>query len=326
MYVFTCCTEEIFMYLTRRLNLMDENECIDENSLQIYISVLDRLWNVQHQQPGNLVTSCLLKLINGSIPILTRPLNITSQKEVLRFIAISKVLGWLMSSSVSLSAPVNTSILNSIGPIDIFVKCSLKMASFRDTLGTAERGSLISMYLESKWNSLLQLLQRYSSEVYASCNPEDILPACLADLSIMQGAEVMPAMQCVELLLAKVISNPSSCLEALDVCWNVVQDSERGQRVYRACLEAFIKIAFQRDLMKSDSDILTGKLKEIANDFFVAGENKQGLVNLLANQMSESLLALAVDDPHQCVSTALRYLDVLLNFYLFCPSLNKDLR
>ncbi|XP_071963909.1 probable methyltransferase TARBP1 [Antedon mediterranea] len=307
------CAEEIILYLRRRLIVIDETECICESSLHLYINILDKLLRHQLLQPTS-----LMKIVNECSAVVASSLNITSQKEILGYIASTRVLGWRLSCT---SMP-----LESLQSVDSIVTNILTVGSLGDKLEHSDKCSLINSFLSSKWRIILYLLQGHSGDFLSSKNPKDILMPCLNDLSIIQGVEVIPALHCVRLLVSQITANPECCLEAFDVCWNVVRDLRNQQKVYWACVESFIQIVFQVNVLKSDSDLLIGKLKKIANDFLVTGENQQGLVNILTNEMCDSLLYLATSDAHACLSTTLRYLDVLMNFYLFCPPLNKDQR
>uniref|UniRef100_A0A4W3JQ57 tRNA (guanosine(18)-2'-O)-methyltransferase TARBP1 n=1 Tax=Callorhinchus milii TaxID=7868 RepID=A0A4W3JQ57_CALMI len=162
-------------------------------------------------------------------------------------------------------------------------------------------------------------------------NPALTLQACTEALSIVPSDQVLPILQCMRILIPKVLgSREPLCVESLDLAWKAVLDLNSNQLYFWPTLNAFIKIAFHHQLLGVSAECNIGiKLKEILNQLFEISQTKIGVFNVLIAHCCQTWLP-AVSASNTCLqdsfAIAQNHIDLFVEACLFGPVFRKDQR
>uniref|UniRef100_A0A4W3K2G7 tRNA (guanosine(18)-2'-O)-methyltransferase TARBP1 n=1 Tax=Callorhinchus milii TaxID=7868 RepID=A0A4W3K2G7_CALMI len=160
-------------------------------------------------------------------------------------------------------------------------------------------------------------------------NPALTLQACTEALSIVPSDQVLPILQCMRILIPKVLgSREPLCVESLDLAWKAVLDLNSNQLYFWPTLNAFIKIAFHHQLL-GVSHSLKPFFSQILNQLFEISQTKIGVFNVLIAHCCQTWLP-AVSASNTCLqdsfAIAQNHIDLFVEACLFGPVFRKDQR
>ncbi|XP_022088633.1 probable methyltransferase TARBP1 isoform X2 [Acanthaster planci] len=288
------CLEEIFSFITRRLQSSDIAESADTSRVSLYLSVLESIHtflerssvsalmgNVLISGQARLIECCKLLVIQSTEG---RESNVL-QSHFQSYAACCLLL-WLVQMTKSktlLTLPWDTLL-----PLVTFGDdIPTPMVIIPDAGATNNLRKMSNLILYTKWKCMSVLLQATLPSPITQPY-EAILAACVRDLTLLKGTDAVPLMKSAKVLIYKISQDARSmCVELVEAAWSVILDEwrQKAQKfwlIYAAGVELIFQQCF---LVAEEGTEMHDALDKVISSILTLGEGKHKILLIFVKHL-----------------------------------------
>ncbi|KAH3845200.1 hypothetical protein DPMN_087475 [Dreissena polymorpha] len=316
----TTCRDELLVYISRR-TLEDLKEMDDVPLLDLYMDSIDMVARAATLSPvkfTNLVNTCTTCLSRLAVE---QSLTLHRKLQQLSCMSIMGAVANFLSCDTA-----NQRYLSVIGQFKEFLQKWTIMTSFskptaEKSLSQQEWGKLASQFLQNQWQVVMVTIVKGGAPW---CALTELLPLAIETLSVGVEETAIVVLKCLIQIIPKVVSEGScpdaSLCQILESSWACVQEARRIPSFWNV-LEAFVQVAYLPCLLSFPKDSLViQNLRNYADKLIEQGVDKNGVVNVLANQIYRALF------PPDMIRHAGKFVGLIIDLCMFGGLVRRGVR
>ncbi|KAK7902159.1 hypothetical protein WMY93_018928 [Mugilogobius chulae] len=332
-------------------------ELFDIERADMYVCVLKQLVIICRSVPllhSKIQQTYLSKLINVSLKMLAKPSqqNPSVSDQVSRVVAMASlalICNLVEHNMIDMQSVSGLKMLNeyfynpillspsSVGHFNETLMKPPALDSPNDTDGYSpvwqDWGRVVAHYLSNQWVCLSILSKTIGTSETEESRSSEILrlsvTCAIEGLSLLPSNLVLPIFTFLETALPQLIQEDESlCVDAITVCWDLVQGLSSNPLDFWPSLKSFISMVFHCKLLmltEEQAPNLTTNIKRIAFELMEVSQSKSGVFGLLMQHCCQLWLPIGAQDD-SIFASVFSHFHILTEGCVYGPVFRRDQR